>query len=315
MKKSVLLFLLLIVLIAALIIPFNEQVTIKINASYFNCYQQLFTPGNWKKWQPDLNKAYSTDPSAYKEIPTVKGFEISTPGVYFSVKQQDSYNLLVKRISNNKELNYSFTIIPDSKGLTTTMVVTSGINGLTYLMKLFKDDDLKNTGINSFKNYMEDVRLYYGFLIKREQTPGKMVAAERKTFLKDDLYQQIGQIHHKLYDFVLQNNLKVIYPLQLQYVSHKGDSLQTIVGLPVNKKINILNNSVEYMNMPRGKILVGYFKGTYKDREKLYNAMQVYMNDNYIHPMIAPFEVFKSNKLPAGDSTIVDMQVVIPYMQ
>ncbi|SHN21405.1 hypothetical protein [Mucilaginibacter sp. OK098] len=310
MKRLVLLSLLLIILIAALIIPFNKQVTIKINASYFNCYQQLFTPGNWKKWQPDINK----DSSAYKENLSSNGFRIDISGKHFLVKKQDSYNLLVTRVTDNNKLNYSFTIIPDSKGLTTTVAVTFKVNGLACLMKIFKDDDLNNTGITSFKNYMEDVRLYYGFLIKREQTPEKMVAVKRSTFLKSDLYRQSNMMQAKLNDFVSQNHLKVVYPLQLQYVSHKGDSLQILMGLPVNKKVAIINNSIEYMNMPRGKILAGYFKGIYKDKEKLYKAMQMYMNDNYIHPMIFPFERFENNKLPTSDTTLVEMQVMIPYM-
>jgi len=309
MKRLVLLSLLLIVLIAALIIPFNKQVTIKINASYFNCYQQLFTPRNWKKWQPDINK----DSSAYKENLSSKGFKIDISGEYFLVKKQDSYNLLVTRVTNNNKLNYSFTIIPESRGLTTTITVTFKVNGLVCLMKIFKDDDLKNTGITSFKNYIEDVRLYYGFLIKREQTPGKMIAVKRSTLLKSDLYRQSSLMQAKLNDFVSQNSLKVVYPLQLQYVSHKGDSLQILMGLPVNKKVAV-NNSIEYMNMPRSKILVGYFKGIYRDKEKLYDAMRMYMNDNYIHPMILPFERFENNKLPTSDTTLVEMQVMVPYM-
>ena len=311
MKRLVLSILLLLIVIAAIsLIPFNKQVTIKINAPYFNCYQQLFTPGNWKKWHPDINK----DSSAYKENIISNGFKIGISGEYFLVKKQDSYNLLVTRVNNNNQLNYNFTIIPDSRGLTTSVAVTFRVNGLTWLMEIFNNDDLKNTGINSLKNYMEDVRLYYGFLIKREQTPGKMVAVKRSTFLKSDLYRQASLMQTNLDDFVLQNSLKVIYPLQLQYVSYRRDSVQIIVGLPVNKKVAIINNIAEYMNMPRGKVLVGYFKGRYKNKEKLYKAMQLYMSDNYIHPMILPFEKFENNKLPTCDSTLVDMQVVIPYM-
>lgn len=305
------LILLLFIIIAAIsLIPFNKQVPIKVNASYFNCYQQLFTPGNWKKWHPDIKK----DSSVYKENLSSKGFKIIIPEECFLVTKQDSYNLLVSRVNNNKEFNYSYTVIPTSQGLATIIVVTFKMNVLTYLTTFFKDDDLKNSGINSFKNYMENTRLYYGFVIRKEQTPEKLIAVKRMTFLKNDLYLQCKLMQAKLKDFVSQNNLKVIYPLQLQYVSHIGDSVQIMMGLPVNKKVTIVNNNTGYMNMPRGKILVGYFKGIYKDKEKLYNAMRLYMNDNYIHPMILPFERFENNKLPESDSSMVDMRVIIPYM-
>ena len=314
MKRLVLLSLLLIVLIVAVIIPFNKQVTIKIKASYFNCYQQLFTAENWKKWQPEIKKAYSMDSSSYKEEPVAKGFKIVIPGGYFLVKQQDSYNLLIKQIDNTKELNYCFTVIPDSRGLTTTVAVTFSVTGLNYLIDFFNNDYLQNTGINSFKNYMEDVSLYYGFLIKKEQTPAKMVAVTRNIFFKSDLYRQRSLMQADLDNFVSKNNLNVVYPLQLQYVSSNGDSVQIMMGLPVNKKITLINNNIEYMSMPRSKVLVGYFKGMYKDKGKLYKAMQLYMNDNFIHPMILPFERFKNNKLPGNDTSLVDMQLVIPYM-
>jgi effector-binding domain-containing protein len=312
MKTRIVILLTLFIVATLCFIPVTQSVIFKIESPFFNVYQQLSSSKKWLKWQHDLKIHAGTD--VIKTDSSQTGFRINTSSFIVDVKRYGITNFKVIETHNNKTYTSNYTLIPESKTNKTIVIVTRKTSIANYLWTSVFDNALEGSPIIALKNYMENPLLYYGFIIKKELTSEKLIAVKRNTFLKSELYQQSSLIQAKLYHFVSQNNLKVVYPLQLQYISHKGDSLQIIMGLPVNKKISILTNNIEYMNMPRGKILVGYFKGIYKDREKLYNAMQLYMNDNYIHPMIAPFEVFKSNKLPAGDSTMVDMQVVIPYM-
>jgi effector-binding domain-containing protein len=215
--------------------------------------------------------------------------------------------------NRNGKLNiFSCILIPESTSNKTLATVLSKTNLFGYLKGLLLKDD-KPSPVAGLKNYLEDTRLYYGFTIRKELTSEKLIAVKRGSFINSDLHQQADKMLSQLNGVILKNKLKIVSPLQLQYLSTTKDSVQVMLGLPVDKKVTP-SNDIEYMTMPKGRILVGDYSGIYKDKEKLYDAIGRYMRDNYIHPIIRPFERFDNNKLPASDTTVVNMQLIVPYM-
>ncbi|MGZ3871339.1 MAG: hypothetical protein ACXVJD_00390 [Mucilaginibacter sp.] len=309
MKTRNSILILLVILFACGFIPATKSATLKINAPFYEVYRQLVSPKNWMRWQPDLNRTRSNN---IRSDSTQTGVRISTPAITFKVGRDGLGGFQIIKTKNGKDYNFNYILVPDDPENRTTVLTVIKTNifgriwsGLT--------GDTQQSPVTELKKYIEDTQLYYGFVIKKELSPEKLIAVLRGDFLKKDLYPQRNMMLSRLHRFASQNKLEQLYPLQLQYVSETNDSVQIMLGLPVNKKVAVSDHAA-YMTMPRGKILIGYFNGPYKYKDRLYNAMRKYMNDNYIHPMIQPFERYKGDKLPSGQDSMTDMQVIIPYM-
>ena len=68
------------------------------------------------------------------------------------------------------------------------------------------------------------------------------------------------------------------------------------------------------MHMPGGKVVVGDYHGKYSERQKVYTAMEKYIQDHALQKQVAPFERYLDNKVPAGDNDMVNMQVNYPVL-
>jgi len=304
----------IVVLVAALVcgfIPVTRSDSFKINAPFGNVYRQFTSPKNWLNWQPDLKLAPKS--GKVKIDSNKSGFQIATPSLEFSLQNIGLGNFEITETRNGKVSNVSCILTPESTSNKTLATVISKINLFGYLSGSISNGHDKQSLIPELKAYMEDTRLYYGFSIRKELTQEKLIVVKKGTFLTSRLYQQSGEMLNQLNNVILKNKLKIVSPLQLQYVAATKDSLQIMMGFPVDKKATAAAD-ITYMTMPKGKILVSYFNDVYKNREKLYNAMRQYMRDNYIRPMIQPFERFDNNKLPLSDSSRVNMQLIVPYM-
>ena len=310
MKRWMIIPLLLIVLILGFI-RITQTEKLEINASYYNVYQYISNARNWIKWEPDLKNAANRQKL---KIDTGKtGFRITAPSIGVNLENVDLNDFAVVKTGNGKVYNCNYILMPQIKTNKTIVITIHKISLIEYIYSYFNHNESKGGAIMALKNYMEDPMLYYGFMIQKAQTPKKLYLVKQSLFGANDSYLQMHTMLTQLNNFVLKEKLKIVYPLQLQYSLRREDSVHLLVGLPVDKKVKVSNN-IEYMTLPKGKVLVGYYKGTYKNKKKLYDAMHLYMNDNYIQQMVLPYEIFKNNELPGSDSTVVDMQVVIPYM-
>ena len=309
MKRWIIVLLLLLAAFAGGFIPVTTSANFKIGASYYNVYRQFISPENWLKWQPELR---AQNASGIKADSNKSGFLITTPSLIFSLQNMGMGNFIVSKTQDHKTYNYNFSLTPENTTNKTLGLITRKTNVFGWIGS-FITNDVDQSPIDGLKKYMEDARLYYGFPIKKELTPAKLIAVKKGTFLNSGVLHNGGAMLNQLDSFISKNNLEIVAHLQLQYVAVKKDSAQILLGFPVNKKTT-MTSGVSYMTMPKSRLLVGYFSGRYKNRDKLYNAIRQYMNDNYIRPLIQPFERFDNNKLPASDSEMVNMQLVTPYM-
>lgn len=310
MKKWIIVIVVLLVAFISGFIPVTKSDSFTINAPYGNVYREFTSPKNWLKWQLYLKNLSKSN--TIKIDSNKSGFQITAPLVAFNLQNLGLGNFTVSQTQYDKVYSFSFILTPENTGNKTIISLTAQTNLFYYLSggEGISDRHMPMAGL---KPYMESTRQYYGFVIRKELTPEKLIAVKRGSFLNAELYQQSDKMLNQLNDFVKKNQLKIVSPLQQQYVVSTKDSTQIMIGLPIDKKAAIANG-IEYMTMPKGRILVGYYSGMYKDKEKLYSAMRQYMTDNYIHPIIQPFERFDNNKLPVSDITRVNMQLIVPYM-
>jgi hypothetical protein len=311
MKKIPMLFLFIFIIITAvLFIPFKEQVVIKINAPYFNCYQQLFAPHNWQKWQPDINGTYQTDSSLCKLSNVSNGFKIVIPGELFVIQQQNSTTLFINKTDHNKALNYSYTIIPDTSDLITSLIITYKTTAIKYILSGLGKDEQRETDGYDFKRYMENTKSYYGYYIKSDFLSQQRLVVMRKTFLTKDVFIQASRMKTQLYHYILLKTLKQTAPLMVQYNSQSGDSTQVLMGIPVNKAIKA-DHGFLYMEIPATNALIADFSGSYDDKQKIYAALEKYVHDRHLHKKIAPLEVF-DGALPGNGAEVTTFRIVYP---
>lgn len=290
-------------------IPVTKSDSFKINAPFDNVYRELISPKNWLSWQQELKQV---NQNQVKIDSDRAGFRITGPTITVDVQQMGLGNFAITQTQGDKAHSFNYALIPDSKTNKSLVTVNDKTNLFGCLAGLIiKSHD--SPPLAGLKTFMEDTRQYYGFIIRKELTEKKLIAVERNTFLSAQLFRQAGEMLIRLNDFIKKNKLEITSPLQMQYVAVTKDSTQVMMGFPVNKVLSA-SHGVQFMTMPQSRILVGYFNDSYKNKEKLYNAMRQYMRDNFIHPMIQPFERFDNNKLPASDSSVVNMQLIVPYM-
>ncbi|MDO3645056.1 hypothetical protein [Mucilaginibacter sp. L3T2-6] len=309
MKKRIAVIVILLAAFASGFIPVTKSDSFRINAPFDNVYRQFTSPGSWAKWQRNLKRINQTE---IKIDSGRTGFNITTPVVVFNVIEMGLGNFAITEIRPDGVYNFNCALIPDNKTNKSVVTASTRTSLFRYLAGIVTKKD-ETPPLAGLKSYVEDTRQYYGFTIRKELTQKKLIAVERNAFLTRELYRQTDDMLSRLNHFIAKNRLEITSPLQMQYVSVAKDSTQLMLGFPVDKKPATINGG-EYMTMPPGRILVGYFNDRYKNRGKLYNAMRQYMRDNYIHPIIQPFERFDNNKLPASDSSVVNMQLIVPYM-
>ena len=308
-KKVIILAFLLVTVIVGFI-PVTTSVGVHINAQYVNLLQQLQVAHNWIKWQPQLKQAEG----GFKVDSTSQGFQIRAQGTALKVKFDNSSSFSVTQTSLGKQAQYTYTVGPDSSINDAIIIVSYKTNLMGYWRSKFSDQAIKNNPVWNLKAFMEDTRLYYGFKIERQQTEGKQVLVKRMTVPKTGWYSQGGQAQAALNNFISNNQLHALGGVQIQATTIPSDSVQLMVGIAINKKAKVAGTPLQLLQMPAGKILVGYYQGAYKNKQKIYSAMQLYIQDKYLHSLILPIEKFTDNKLPQSDDDVVHMQVIIPYI-
>jgi hypothetical protein len=291
-------------------IPVTQTKSTQIDAPFFNIYQQINSPANWLKWQPCLK---ITDRNNIKIDSSKLGFQIKSTSFEVDLERIGIAEFLVAETRAGKKYYINYILLPETNTNRTTCVAKIKTNVFYCLWAIIKSGNNARSSLFELKNYLENSRLYYGFLIEKKRAPDNLIAVKKGKFLAADKYHQGMLLYNYLNQYIKVNKLKLNGALQLQCISARQDSVVLMIGLPINKKAPI-SNGIEYMNMPGGKILVGHFRGEYNNKEKIYSAMQQYIIDNYLHALILPFEKFRNNKIPDDGNAIVDMQVVIPYL-
>lgn len=288
------------------LIPLRQAYQLSINSSYYNVYQNLASAKGWGKWYPGVN-------DSDRSVVTNKtgGFRIED-GLLTVALKQTGLGAFDVEITNSSGVNkYTcFVTASDTMGIT-KVNVSRKANVFKYIWWLIRDTR-KETFAYKLKNYLEDTQRYYGFVISKQVAKEQLMMVLRQKSVNNNICLNNRTALKYLLDFSSTMKLKITGPVQLQYISSMKDSTEIMVGLPVVKKQK-KGAGVEYMDTHGGKVLIGYFKGKYKDRQKLYTAMSLYLADHYLHDQTKPIEKFKDNQLPYSDESAVDLQLVIPY--
>jgi effector-binding domain-containing protein len=314
MKKKVILLSSILVIFAICFIPFTQQKTVTVNASFFNVYQQLAKARNWEKWRGDLRNAWLTDSTKISGMQDANGFKLNYANIRLNLNIENGYTFKIKENNGNKEFDYSYTVLAGKYQDTTSIILTEKTNGLNYLLNKLNTREASQTHITDFKNFMENPSLYYGYEITKTKVTDTNIVVLRRIVLAKDKFNEAAKTLNTLKQYVASNGLKQTQPLIAQFIPKNGDSSQVNIGLPINSKA-FTKNHIVYMMMPKnGNIYSVKFHGKFNERQKVYAVMQQFFHDKAIQAPAVPFETYLDDKLPASDTAQINIQVNFPSL-
>jgi predicted transcriptional regulator YdeE len=300
----------LLILICIGFIPVEQQFVIKVNASYYNCYQQLFNPAKWKYWNNDLNNVYKQDSSLCNTKETSKGFIIKTPQSIYTVQAINSNMLDVIKIKNGNESKFKITLIPNTAGVTATILIDSKVRIFKRLLHgIFVTDNDKMDLLN-LKQFMEDTERYYGFKIRTGYINEKEIIVKSDLISKKEIAKKGLQMLDQIDQLINKRPNRTKANPMAQYIVRRGDSLQMLIGKEVDN-YKTAPKGFKMMTLPATKVLIAKYVGIYKDKQTVYNALDRYIKDKYMHPKVAPIERFES-RFPANENDTVKFDLIYP---
>lgn len=308
MKKFIVLISAIVLLSVVLFIPVSQQKAVVIKASFFNVYAELANAGNWEKWRPDIRKLRQTDSTKLHEKQNGNGFTLnfSTSSLGVIV---NGYSFNISEYDAGDELNYNYTVIPEKLPNYTTVVATEKVSLVRYLVNLASGKSLAETHVTDLKNFMEDADLYYGYKIIKRKVTDTNVVVLRKVVLGKNKFSEAAKTLIALKRFIDPKGLKQTQPLIAQFFPKSGDSSEVNIGIPINGKVSA-QYPIAFMRMPQtGSLYTVRFRGKFKDRMKVYAALQQYFNDRQLAMPLPPFETYLDNKLPQNESDIINIQI------
>jgi effector-binding domain-containing protein len=312
MKKIVISLSLVLILFAICFLPFTEQKTIITKAPFFNVYQQLEKPGNWKKWRNDLHQLQVADSTKISEKKTSDGFKVAYNGLEIDVNPVNGYSFKINETNKNKTFEYSYTVVPQKQQDETLIILKQKTSILRHLLNKSNGESFSQTHITDFKHFMESVSLYYGYDIVKVKVIDTEIVVLRKTVLAKNKFKEASKSISILKDYINSKGLKQTQPFIAQFFSKYNDSLQLNIGIPINKK-TFTKKPIAFMEMPNtANIYIIKFHGKFMDRPKVYAAAQQYFNDKHITVPILPFETYLDNKIPKNDTDQVNIQINFP---
>jgi effector-binding domain-containing protein len=308
MKKKIVFAALLLIILTSLFIPVSEQKTVSINASIFNVYNQLVTPGNWENWRPDLKKIAGDDSTKISIQKNKGSFVLRYSDLELSVRAAGGI-FYIDDGFGKKTSSYSYVLVPDKDPARTSVTVYKETSALSHLVGKFGQMSFAETHIHDLKNFLETDSLHYGFAIVKTKVPNDNLVEIKKEVLTKDKFSQAAQSFSALQQYVRANHAKQMQPVIAQFLPRGKDSTRVNVGMYIDKAVKP-GKDIIFVTMPKGGPLYSAkFKGRFNQRQKAYSGVQQYFNDHHYQSIILPFETYLDNKLPVSDRSIVNIRV------
>jgi effector-binding domain-containing protein len=306
---SIVLLLGLFSLVYILFFQVEFKKTIHLPLPILTVTEQFKNPENLQKWFTpfDIGVSVSLDSSTKK---------ISNGEYQLQTKDQSLYSSLLIYANNKNEKQFIFSALPDTAKNSITSL--SVIYKSSYFKNWFGQDDLtKNvlSSFNNFRDYIEDSKRVYGYEIKPVKVVDTLFLFERRTVQQADKRQAMKSIFENLIAYAAKNNMgytgnRIFYSLKT------GDNITLFASIGITREIAIPENaSVEVKRMPfEKKLLEATYQGTFGESNKVFAALEKFINDHYLATMGIPYQKFISDGYDFADDQVVQMKVYYPIL-
>lgn len=303
--------LLLAVLIAGYFIIIPVEKSVVIHAPMFNTTAELRKPAEWIKWHPTLTAA-CIDSNICSTVfdSSTNAFGIKSPQATINVSNRGPIFNVTETGDNNS--SYVYTIIPSIKDDSTSILIEAKQSLLQALFTGFSSKCYAAAAIDSLKSFMETPAKYYGFNIQLKPVlDSDVVTTTRKVIAAN----QFAALHDMLTDvtnYIIANHLTKTAPIMVHYQQKNNDSLDLMMGIPVNKSSAPAGNVSCMRLTPNGRMVTTYYKGSFSGRAAVYKAHQRYISDHFLRPAAVGFEKYLNNSMPVNDSSQVEILLCSP---
>ncbi|MFI5139197.1 MAG: hypothetical protein ACHQIM_15345 [Sphingobacteriales bacterium] len=313
MKKKVILFLILPVILLLFFIPVTQQKSVLIKSSFVNTYTFLANPVKWEHWIPKLRKTLAADSGKISVQKGNNSFTIRGENTWLTLKERGAFFSITEK-TNNSSSNYIYSLVPvDDKFLNKTIVsVNQKLNPISFLIGKIWPYFNSDNHLSELKTFMETDSLLYGFNIVRTGVPESCLIVARKEVLQKDKFAEAAKMLDILNQYIKAKSVKQMHPVIAQFLPRGTDSTQVNVGLFIDREVPS-TNEILFSRMPKGGPLVSArYKGEFAKRGKAYTAMRQYFSDHVYQIPILPFDTYLNNKLPLNDGDMVNIQINFP---
>jgi len=308
---------LVLLLVVAHFIPSYNQKEILLLSPIMHPARELNSAAEWQRWNPIVRKYCLENPSAcaISNNSVQSNFTIKAGQSNFVIAVHGaSYD--ITETSNGNSTSYNYTLVPSLHNDSTGLIVTENTNLLSTLLSLGNTN--ASIYADSLKRFIENPSAFYGFLIRLSPVIDTFVVSTHRVVPHNNAVATLKDLYKKLDSFIQANHLTMVRPRIGHFEPGGKDSLDVIVGMPVDKFLpaSFERNGIAFMRMPpQGHMIVGYYKGEFGGRIKLYQAIDKYMNDKLWRPVMgAGYEEYLNNTVPDNDSSMVEMNICIPYL-
>ena len=308
MKKKIAFAALLLIVLTSLFIPVSERRTVSINASIFNVYSLLVTPGAWENWRPDLRKIIGNDSTKISIQKNKGSFVMRYSDLELDVRSAGGI-FYIDDGFDKKTSSYKYVLVPEKDPARTSVTVYKEASVLSYLADKFGQASFAETHIHDLKNFLETDSLHYGFSIVKSKVPDNDLVEIKKEVLTKDKFSQASLSFSALQQYVQANHAKQMQPVIAQFLPKGKDSTQVNVGMYIDRVVKP-GKDIKFVTMPKGGPLYSAkFSGSFNQRQKAYSGIRQYFVDHHYQSIILPFEMYLDNKLPVSDTSMVNIRV------
>jgi len=194
-------------------------------------------------------------------------------------------------ITADSATRYEFTITSMPSDTTTTMYSRRPMPLWRKLYYCLSPDALPLSPIHDLKSFMEDTRRHYGFDLRVVPVRDSLILTASMPRHQTDsagtthLYRRLLQLIHLRH---LSADTAFFYKTLIG----SGDSARIAVGIPVHQPTKDTAGITLLHLPPGGKLLTSSWRGTYGSRQRLYDAMALFMKDENLRPVALPLEKY-----------------------
>ena len=290
-------------------ITFNIKKGITINASIFNVINQFNDLRNWKNWHPGL---IDKDSSLFKysRITNAVNSSLAVREKKYTITSVNSEGISMKEEENGNKIYQSISAFPDSFNTITHVTWIRVVSFANWIREKFSNGNEMENGLKNLKSFIEEPEKFYGFHIEIQTVSDTLVITKRAMASRNKITPTLQNLYSELTKYLQENNMTHAQRMA-GFNIRENDSVEIMAGITVEKK-EPPKNGIRYMEMPRGRMLVGDYQGPYNNISQLYKAMDRYLVDKELKRVAMIYEKYFTDPHSKEDSAQMKIKIYYP---